>query len=77
MTLNQAFKNHGFIEDLRDKIGDFLEKFNDYFNDKIFQEYTATVEKLMEDKYKKYMEISSYYDCQIKEMELLMKGKQR
>jgi hypothetical protein len=28
----------------------------------------------MEEKYKKYMEISSYYDAQIKEMELLMKG---
>lgn len=29
----------------------------------------------MDEKYKKYMEISSYYDGQIKEMEFLMKGK--
>lgn len=74
MSIKQHFKNHKFVNEIKDKIGDFLINFNDFFNENIFKDYTETIQNLMEDKYKKYLEISNYYDNQIKEMELLLKG---
>jgi len=66
-------KNQNFILEINNKIGDFLQNFNNYFNENIFKEYTITIEKLMEEKYKKYLEISNNFDNQIKEMDLLGK----
>ena len=72
--LIKNFKNQKFVNEINEKISVFLNKFNDYFNENIFKEYTITIQKLMEDKYKKYLEISNYYDNHIKEMEFLLKG---
>ena len=49
----------------------FLTGFNGYFHQNVFQKFTEHVEKLMDEKYKKYLEISKNYNAQIKEMEFL------
>ena len=49
----------------------FLTGFNGYFHENVFQKFTEHVEKLMDEKYKKYLEISKNYNTQIKEMEFL------
>ena len=68
-------KNNGnkeVIKGVKDKIDVFLSEFNNYFHSNIFQKYTEHIERLIDIKYKKYLEINNKYQTQIKEMELLL-----
>jgi hypothetical protein len=63
------------VADIKNKVNEFLSEFNNYFSEKIFNNYTSHIENLMNEKYKKHLEICNYYDSQIKEMEFLLVGK--
>ena len=67
-------KNNKIVCEIKEKINNFLTDFNNYFNDNIFNKYTLHMENLINEKYKKHLEICNYYDGQIKEMELLLEG---
>lgn len=51
-----------------------MNEFNYYFYDHIFQKFTDNIQRLMDEKYTKYIEICKQYNSQIKEMEFLMSG---
>lgn len=70
----KCLKNTRIVGEIKDKVNDFLSEFNNYFNDNIFNKYTNHIENLMNEKYKKHLEICNYYDNQIKEMEFLLVG---
>lgn len=67
-------KNTKIVEQIKNKVNDFLSEFNNYFSKNIFNKYTNHIENLMNEKYKKHLEICNYYDNQIKEMEFLLVG---
>jgi hypothetical protein len=50
----------------------FLDSFNSYFYDEIYQTITQGMEAILEDKNKKNLEIAKNYNDQIKEMEFLI-----
>lgn len=64
--------NKEVIQGIKDIIDIFLSEFNNYFHSNVFHKYTEHIEKLMDIKYKKYLEINNKYQAQIKEMELLL-----
>jgi len=64
-------KNKKMITALKSSTENFLTGFNGYFHENVFQRFTEHIEKLMDEKYKKYLEMSKHYNSQIKEMEFL------
>ena len=72
-----GLKQNRIVGEIKEKINNFLSEFNRYFNEKIFNNYTSHIENLMNEKFKKHVEICNYYDGQIKEMEFLLQGKQK
>jgi len=70
----KTLKNTRIVEEIKNKVNDFLSEFNNYFNENVFNKYTSHIENLMNEKYKKHLEICNYYDNQIKEMEFLLVG---
>lgn len=64
-------KNKKMIVGIKYSTENFLTGFNGYFHQNVFQRFTEHIEKLMDEKYKKYLEISKNYNTQIKEMEFL------
>ena len=77
IILQKALQKDNDVKEIKDKINDFLSNFNNYFNDHIFKRYTKHIENLINEKYKKHLEICNYYDGQIKEMDFIMAGKLR
>jgi len=71
-TEDFTLNNNGNIKGIKENIDYFLSDFNSYFSDNIFNQYTERIEKLFDLKYKKYLEVSNYYNNQIKEMEFLL-----
>lgn len=62
-----------FIE-IKQTLDQFVNEFNFYFYEYVFQRFTEHIQKLMDEKYVKYIEISKNYHSQIKEMEFLITG---
>jgi len=60
--------------DIKINLEQFVNEFNFYFYEHVFQRFTEHIQKLMDEKYLKYIEISKNYHGQIKEMEFLMTG---
>jgi len=64
-------KNKKMLESINSNVNQFLNEFNEYFHQNVFQKFTGKIESLLEEKYKKFMEVSKNYNNQIKEMEFL------
>ena len=62
-----------FLE-IRETLDQYVNEFNIYFYENVFQRFSEHVQKLMDEKYTKYIEISKNYHSQIKEMEFLISG---
>ena len=62
-----------FVE-IRETLEQFVGEFNYFFYEHVFQRFTEHIQKLMDEKYLKYTEISKNYHSQIKEMEFLITG---
>jgi len=60
--------------DIKGTLDQFVNEFNFYFYEHVFQRFTEHIQKLMDEKYTKYIEISKNYHGQIKEMEFLLTG---
>jgi len=60
--------------DIKGTLDQFVNEFNFYFYEHVFQRFTEHIQKLMDEKYLKYIEISKNYHGQIKEMEFLLTG---
>jgi hypothetical protein len=60
--------------EIKDTLTYFVNDFNFYFYEHVFQRFAEHIQKLMDEKYTKYIEISKNYHGQIKEMEFLMTG---
>jgi len=58
--------------EIKQTLDQFVNEFNIYYYEFIFQRFTEQIQKLMDDKYLKYIEISNNYHGQIKEMEFLL-----
>ncbi len=67
-------KHKQAFQDIHSSIETFVNEFNYYFYDQIFQKFTDNIQKLMDEKYAKYIQICKQYNSQIKEMEFLMSG---
>jgi len=64
---------HGRIfSDLKKNMDNFLTDFNYYFFEEIFQTVVLDIEKILEEKHKKILDISKNYNDNIKEYEFLM-----
>jgi len=60
--------------EIRDTLDQFNDEFNFFFYEHVFQRFTEHIQKLMDEKYHKYTEVSKNYHSQIKEMEFLITG---
>ena len=57
---------------IKDKINKYIEAFNKYFYKDIFESFYFKLKRLVDEKYNKYIEISTTYHSQIKEFEFLL-----
>ncbi len=64
-------KSKQIFSDIKTNIDHFLSEFNFYFYEDIFQRVVEEIERILEEKHKKTLEISKNYHNQIKEMEFL------
>jgi hypothetical protein len=60
--------------EIRDTLDQFNDEFNFFFYEHVFLRFTEHIQKLMDEKYNKYTEVSKNYHSQIKEMEFLITG---
>jgi hypothetical protein len=67
-------KHKQAFAEIKSQLDMFVGEFNFYFYEHVFQRFTEHVQRLMDEKYTKYIEISKNYHGQIKEMEFLMTG---
>jgi hypothetical protein len=65
-------KQNLIFKDIKENLDSFLMEFNFYFYEEIFQSVVEEIEKILEEKQKKSLEISKNYNSQIKEMEFLL-----
>jgi hypothetical protein len=65
-------KHKQIFSNIKQTIDNFISEFNLYFYEHVFQKFTDQIQKIMDDKYQKYIEISKNYHSQIKEMEYLL-----
>ena len=56
---------------INNKINQYIQDFNTFFYKDIFENFFLKLKRLVDEKYKKYIEISSLYHSQIKEFEFL------
>ena len=56
---------------INNKINQYIDDFNTFFYKDIFENFFLKLKRLVDEKYKKYIEISSLYHSQIKEFEFL------
>ena len=59
-------------DSIEDKINKYMNEFNELFYKEIFQNFFLELKKLIDEKYDKYIEISTNYHSQIKENEFLI-----
>ena len=59
-------------DSIEDKINKYMNEFNELFYKEIFQNFFLELKKLFDEKYDKYIEISTNYHSQIKENEFLI-----
>lgn len=79
-TNSNEHKSHGvktkkqkvLFDDIKVNMDCFLNNFNSYFYEKIFHNVVGEIEKILEEKHEKKLEITKGYSNQIKEMEFLM-----
>lgn len=60
------------FNDIKETIECFISEFNQYFYEHLFQKFIEQIQKITDEKYSKYIEISKNYHSQIKEMEFLI-----
>lgn len=60
------------FSDIKETIEYFISDFNKYFYEHLFQKFVEQIQKITDEKYHKYIEISKNYHSQIKEMEFLI-----
>lgn len=65
-------KQRQVFGDIKSCLDTFLKEFNFYFYESIFERVVDEIEKLLEEKHTKTLEISKNYNNQIKEMEFLL-----
>jgi hypothetical protein len=71
---NVGSKQKQIFYDIKQTLDQFVNEFNTHFYEFVFLRFTEQVQKLMDEKYNKYIEISKNYHGQIKEMEFLLTG---
>jgi hypothetical protein len=60
--------------EIKESLEQFVNEFNFYFYEYVFQRFAEQIQRLMDEKYQKYVEISKNYQSQIKEMEFIVNG---
>jgi hypothetical protein len=60
--------------EIKETLEQFVDEFNFFFYEHVYKRFTEHIQKLMDEKYIKYTEISRNYQGQIKEMEFLITG---
>jgi hypothetical protein len=65
-------KHYKTFFEIKETLDNFVNDFNFYFYEHVYQKFVEHVQKLMDEKYQKYIEISKMYHGQIKEMEYLI-----
>ena len=65
-------KHKQMFNDIKETIECFISDFNKYFYEHLFQKFIEQIQKITDEKYLKYIEISKNYHSQIKEMEFLI-----
>merc|ERR1712151_621609 len=71
---NLSTRHKQTFQDIHINIENFVNDFNSHFYEHIFQKFTENIQKIMDEKYSKYIEICKQYNSQIKEMEFLING---
>jgi hypothetical protein len=62
------------LMEIRKTLEMFVNEYNVYFYQHLFQRFTEHIHKLVEEKYSKYIEVLNNYQGQIKEMEFIING---
>jgi len=65
-------KHKQMFNEIKETIESFICEFNQYFYEHLFQKFIEQIQKITDEKYQKYIEISKNYHSQIKEMEFLI-----
>jgi len=65
-------KHKQMFHDIKETIEYFISDFNQYFYEHLFQKFIEQIQKITDEKYLKYIEISKNYHSQIKEVEFLI-----
>jgi hypothetical protein len=60
--------------EIRKTLEQFVNEYNVYFYQHLFQRFIEHIHKLVEEKYTKYTEVLNNYQGQIKEMEFIING---
>lgn len=65
-------KQKQIFNDIKANVDHFLSEFNYYFYEEVFQGVVEEIQRILEEKHRKTLEISKNYNNQIKEYEFLM-----
>jgi len=68
--LNQKQKSH--FQDIKSSIQNFMKEYSTVYHQNVFHKFKTQSKKIMEEKFKKYSEVSESYFGQIKEVEFIL-----
>jgi len=61
------------VEEINESLYNYYNEFYDYFNNNIFEKFSAKIKVLIEDKCKNNVNITNSYNEQIKDLDILLK----
>jgi len=69
---NKINQMNGVVE-INESLYNYYNEFYDYFNNNIFEKFSAKIKVLIEDKCKNNVNITNSYNEQIKDLDILLK----